>query len=115
MACRDVVALLTKEGARGLQKFVVIGSMRMMAGHAIFPHRRVLPNKRPAFFGVALVTGVVDRIRFHQHFGRRAVRVVTIDAGNFSFRQRHVRALVEFGTLLTVAGLAGFVDAWFFQ
>ena len=115
VAIGDVMALLAQKRTRGLQQLIVIRSVWIVASHAIFAHGRVFPDKRPALFGVTLIAGVVDRIRFQQRFRGRAVRIVAIDAGNFSFRQRHMRALVEFGALLLMAGLAGFVNARFFQ
>ena len=43
------------------------------------------------------------------------MRVMTIFAGHLAFRHRHVRFLLEFGTLLRVTGLASLGDAGFLQ
>ena len=86
MPCRDVVALLAEERTRRLQQLVVVRAMRMMAIHAVLAYGGVLPDERAAFFGVTLITGVIDRIGFQQRLGGRTVRIVAIDAGNFSFR-----------------------------
>ena len=99
---RQVVAFLTKVGARPHEQLFMVGTMRLMTVDAIFADGRVFPEERPPLFGVAGVADVVDGIGVQQGTGRRAVRVVAVDAGHLAFGQRHVRTLSEFGTLLLV-------------
>lgn len=83
----------------------------MVAVEAILPHRRVLPNKWPAFLRVAGVTDLVYGISAQQRIGRRSVRRVTVHAAHFALEQWHVRALAKLGPLLGVATEAGVTDA----
>src|SRR5215831_5641785 len=74
------MALGAQPRPRNLQQIFVHGAVRVMTGQAIFPHRRVLEQKWPALFGVALITSVVDRACDQQRFGSAAVRIMTIRA-----------------------------------
>src|SRR5690242_10460251 len=55
------VALLAEVGDRGLLQLLVVRAVRGVAVQAALAHRRVLPEKRPALFGVAGVALLVDR------------------------------------------------------
>lgn len=108
MAYRQVVALLTQIRTRPDEELVVVGAMRLMTIETAFPDRRVFPKERSPLFGVARVANVVDGVRVQQSAGRRAVRVMAVDARDLSFGQRHVRTPAELGALLLVTLVAGF-------
>ena len=81
-----------------------------MAVEAVLPDRRVLEQEGATLFGVAAITDFVDAVGLEQGICRRAVRVVTVHAGDLPFRQRHVRSHVELRALHLVTGKAGLVD-----
>ena len=60
--------------------------MRVVTGCAILGDRCVLPEIGPAHFGMALVTGLIDRLPDHQLIGRVAVRAVTAAAIHLALR-----------------------------
>ena len=107
MTYRQVVALLTQVRTRPDEELVVVGPVRLMTVQAALAHRRVFPEERSPLFGVTGVADLVDGIGIQQRPGRRAVRVVAVDAGHFAFGQRHVRAPAELGALLLVALVTG--------
>jgi hypothetical protein len=56
--------------------------MRFVTGHAILAGRRVLPEKRTPFFGMAGVTHIID-VKFHEHLvALPAMRIVTGSAAD---------------------------------
>ena len=61
---RQVVALLAKVGSCCDQQLVVIGAMDCVAVGAVLTHGCVLPQERPALFGVAGVAHDVGAFRF---------------------------------------------------
>ena len=111
MTYREVVALLAKVGTRPHEQLVMVGTMRLVTVDATLADRRVFPEERPPLFGVAGVADVVDGIGVQQGTGRRAVRVVAVDAGHLALWKRHVRTLAELRTLLLVTLEAGLGDA----
>ena len=111
VAHSEVVALLAEIRPRRDEQLVVVGPMRLMTAEATLTDRRVFPEERPAFFGMAGVADVVDRIGVQEGTRRRAMRVVTVHAGHLSLGQRHVRTPAELGALLRVALRAGLRDA----
>ena len=111
MSGRQVMTLLAKVRTCCHQKLVVIGAMHGMAVGAILAHRCVLPQKRPALFGMAGVANDIGTFRLQQWLGGAAMRIVAVDARHPAFRQWHVRSLVEFGALLRMAARTGIVDA----
>src|SRR5688572_11695625 len=110
MTDRQVVALLTKIGTRSHEQLVMVGTMRLVTGDATLANGCVFPQERSPLLGVAGVANVVDGIGVQQGSGRRAVRVVAVDAGHLAFGQRHVRTPAELGTLLLVTLEAGLGD-----
>ena len=90
-----VVALLAEPGHADFQQLRPGGAVRFVAAHAIFLHRRMFPQKRPAPLGVTLVTVFVDRA-FGQHFRIGAsVRIMAIGARDLPFPERHVRGALH--------------------
>lgn len=114
-AASSAVASRAQERTRLHKQFFVVRAVRCMAVQAIFAHRCVLPQEGAALLGVTGVAHLIDVIRLEQALVRRAVRIVAILAGHLAFRHRHVRFLLELGTLLLVTGLAGFGNAGFLQ
>src|SRR5512132_1488296 len=111
MSYRQVVSLLTEVGTRPYEQLVVVGAMRLMTVETTLTHGCVFPEERPPLFGVTGVADVVDRIPVQERAGRRAVRVVAVDAGDLPFGQRHVRPPAELRALLRVTLGAGFGNA----
>src|SRR4029453_10332740 len=102
MTYRQVVALLTQVRTRPDKELVMVGTVRLMTVQTALANRRVFPDKRPSLFGVTRVANFVDGIRVQESTGRRAVRVVAVDAGHLAFGQRHVRTPAKLGALLLV-------------
>src|SRR6188474_2626430 len=111
MTYRQVVALLTQVRTRPDQQLVVVGTMRLMTVETTLADGRVFPEERSPLFGVTRVTDLVHGIEVQQGAGRRAVRVVAVDARHFSFRQRHMRSPAKLGALLLVTLVTGLGDA----
>lgn len=105
-----VVALVAEKRSGRDEKPLVVRPVRVVAGKAVFDDRGVLPEKRPALFGVTLVTELIDAIGAQQRVGRRTVRRVTIAAGDLAFGQRHVGALSKLRALLGVTAETGLRD-----
>ena len=57
-----VVALVAEKRSGRNEKSLVVRPVRVVAREAVFDHRGVLPEKRPALFGVTLVTELIDAI-----------------------------------------------------
>src|SRR5262245_23473138 len=111
MAYRQVVALLTQVRARSDEQLVMVGTVRLMTVETTLADGRVFPEERSPLFGVTRVANFIDGIRVQKRAGRRAVRVVAVDAGHLAFGQRHVRTPAELGALLLVALVAGLGNA----
>ena len=79
-----VVALVAEKRSGRDEKPLVVRPVRVVAGKAVFDDRGVLPEKRPALFGVTLVTELIDAIGAKQRVRRRTVRRVTIAAGDLA-------------------------------
>ena len=87
---RRNVALLAETGHTGFQQLRARGTVRFMAVHAIFHHRRMLPQERTAPLRVTRVTILVDRALDQQLGIGTAMRVMAIGAGDLSFSKRHM-------------------------
>ncbi len=87
---RGHVTLLAEPRQRKLQHLLANSPVRLVAIHAVFGDRGMLPEKRSALLGVTAVTKVVRRVGREKRFGDRAVRVVARRASHLSFPQRHV-------------------------
>jgi hypothetical protein len=60
------MALLAQQMNASRQKLGIVRTMRLVTGHAILAGRRMLPEKRTTFFGMAGVTHIID-VKFHEH------------------------------------------------
>ena len=97
------VALVAEPRHAGLQQLRAGGTMRFMAVHAIFHHRRMLKQERATSFRMALVAGLVDRA-FDQQLGiGSSMRVMAIRTGDLSFSKRHVRRALHLSASLEMA------------
>ena len=103
------VTLLAQERQRRDEQLLVIRAVRLVAVQAALAHRRVLPQERAALLRVTAGAELIHVVAAQQRIGRRAVRVVTVDAGDLPLEQRHVRALAELGALRGVTAEAGLV------
>ena len=74
------VARLAQHGCPHGEQLGLVRAMRGVAGEAILFGRRVLPEKRPAFVGVAAIALVVDRVGGNQFLSLRPVDVVAARA-----------------------------------
>ena len=92
---RHIMALLAEPGRADLQQLRILGAVRVMARRAIFHHRRMLPQERPAPFRMTLVTGLIHRGFDQQLRIGSAVRIVAIRARHLSFSKRHVRRALQ--------------------
>ena len=59
----------------------MIGAVGLMAVKTTVTNRRMLPDEGASFFGVALITDLVDMILFEQRVIDRSMWIVAIDAG----------------------------------
>ena len=70
------MALLTRQTRTHRQELGITRSMRCVTVHTILANRGMIPEKRTPFFGMAGVTGIVNRVT-HQHLVRAAaMRIV---------------------------------------
>jgi hypothetical protein len=97
------VALLAEPGHPGLKKAGMDRAMGVVTVQAVFPYRRVLPEKRAALLGVALVTVFVDRVLGKQCRSGGAMGVVAVRAGHLPLPQGHVGGAQKLGSPLQVA------------
>ena len=104
------MTLLAEERYRRHQQRRLIRAVRRMTVQAVLAHWCVLEQERTALLRMALIAGLVYRVRFEQGRGERAVRIVAIDAGHLSFGQRHVRAAIELHPNIAVAVGAHLID-----
>ena len=94
MSRRDV-APLAEERQLAHQHPVVVRTVRVMARDTAFADRRMLPEVRTAFLGVATRAAFVHRRSHAEQLDiGRAVNVVTRRAGHAPFSYGHVRETV---------------------
>src|ERR1043166_4590093 len=99
-----LMALLAQHGLAHLEQVRRGRAVRVVAVGAVFLHRLVGADERPAFLHVAAVAGVVDGVAQHHDAPDRAVRVVAVGAGDQSFADRMARGAVDLDALHLVAG-----------
>jgi|SRR5215213_6601222 len=56
------VALLARQTGASSQKLGIVRTMRRVTVHAILADRRMIPEKRTPFFGMAGVTHIIDGV-----------------------------------------------------
>lgn len=98
------VALETEKGLPGFEQRRVDGTVRVMAVGAVLADIRMLIAKGAPLVGMALNTGLFDRVLAQGMIRRTAVRVVTVDAEGPTFYEW---VMARQGKL----GLGGFVAA----
>jgi hypothetical protein len=97
------MAPLAQERLPSHEHMIVVRAMRIMAIQTIFPDRRMLPDKRTAFVGMAGIAGRGDRFLL-EHLGRRsAMRVMAGRAVHFAFFDRHMGAALNLGDNVLMA------------
>ncbi len=101
-----IMAVPAELGNAHGQEFVMVAAVRHMARRAVFIDGGMGPHKRPALFGVALVTEFVYRLRLDQRRAEAAVVFVAIRALQFSFADGMVRDLIHLGPNALVAEIA---------
>ena len=74
------VAALTNLGTPKREQPLVIRSVRRVAGEAVLPNGRMLPQKWASFFLMAGITHFIDGIRVDQLLRRRSMRIVASGA-----------------------------------
>src|SRR3546814_12544252 len=84
------MALLTQPGPAIDQQVVVYRAVRLVADRAILSNRLMLPKERDALFGMASVTGLVERRRDHQPRAAAPARIVAHAAPGAAFQAREV-------------------------
>src|SRR3989338_5014315 len=89
------MATLTEPRHLGLQHSCVYRSMRLVAHHAVFAHRTMLPQHGSPLLGVTLITFFIDRICADQFIALGAVRVVTVGTGDLALRDGMPRTLMH--------------------
>ncbi len=77
----------------------MIGAVRRMAKGTVLGDRRMLPEVRAAFFGMTLVTGIVQCLTNQLRLGSRPMRAVTTSAIHFTFHKRMRKGFQRFAAL----------------
>jgi len=108
------VAFLAQHMNPSLHKLGIARTMRRVTIHAIFADRRMLPEKRTPFFGMAGVTHIIDGI-IHEHIvSLPAMRIVAGSAADLHVAKLGAKqvggALEECFSLLSVATETSFFD-----
>lgn len=105
------VALLAQHGSCRYQQFFMVGAMRAVTIQAIIPHRGMFKKKWPPLLGVALVTGLVDRVGLEHGASSAAMGIMTVYTGDFPLQQGHVGSATELGSLILMTGKTGLIDS----
>ena len=113
------VALLTQHMNARCQKLRIVRTVRRVTVQAIFAHRRMVPEKRPAFFRMAGVTHIIDGNLSEHPTRLAAMRIVAGGAPNFhvaKFRAKQMGGALEQSlSLLNVAPETDFFNRWCHQ
>ena len=107
------VTALAQPEYGGPEQLVMVGAVRGMAVVAILLHRGMLPEDRTPELGMALIAGIVDRIRHHHRRRLAAVRIMAARARHLSLFHGVGRSLVKMPLHLHVTRIAGFGDGGF--
>lgn len=75
---RTIVTFVTQEGGDRFQQRREVGTVRRMAIGAVFGHRLMFPEEGAAFFRMASVASLNDRIFLKQFGSGRAMGIVAI-------------------------------------
>ena len=91
------MALLAKPGFPYGQHARLIGAVGIMAVGAIFPDRLMFPQERTAFFGMTLVTDLVNGVFSQLMRAGGTMGIMTIGTDDLALHHRMMRAFVEVG------------------
>jgi hypothetical protein len=75
------MALLAQPGLSTDQQVRVVRTVSGVAVGAVFLYRRMLPQERPAFLSMAVITLFIDRVAIQVARSGRAVWLVAVCAG----------------------------------
>src|SRR3990172_8602458 len=89
----------------------MVGSMGTVTIKTIIAHRGMFKKKRPAFLGMALITGLVDGVGLEQGAGGAAMGIVTVRAGDLPLQQGHMGSTPELRSLVLMTHKAGLIDS----
>src|SRR3989304_2595924 len=103
------MTLLAEHGSCRNQQFFMVGSMRAVAIQAIIAHRGMFEKKRPAFLGMALITGLVHRVGLEQGAGGAAMGIMTVRARDLPLQQGHMGSASELRSLILMTHEAGLI------
>ena len=106
LAMVSAVTVLTQHRRPRFQERPDIRAVWRMAVGAVVDRRGVLPKEGPAFFGMAGIAGLVDRVLDQQRRPGRSMRVVTLGASDLAGEDRVGRDAVNLRPLRLVAGKA---------
>ena len=84
------------------------GAVGHVAAEAVLDHRRVFPQIRSSYLGVAFETFQVDVLSVHQFIRNRSVAVVAVGAFDFTVPNRMAGLEHQLGGDLPMAGSADF-------
>jgi hypothetical protein len=109
------VALLAQQMNARSQKLGIVRTMRRVTIQAIFADGRMVPEKRPPFFGMAGVTHIIDGM-IHEHLSTlTAMRIVAGRAADLRVAKLRAeqmgRALEQSFPLFRVAAETGFFNS----
>lgn len=102
------MTFLTKKGGTYSQQIGCCGSMRIMAKRTILLNRWMIANKRPAFFHVAGITGVIHTVLKHFTGASGAMRIMAIRANYLTFPDGVAGRPVNLCTLFFMTGKTDF-------
>lgn len=97
------MTLLAKKWGPPRQRSRVIGAVGLVTVRAVFGHRLVLPQMRPANFRVAFETTLVDRRTGKHGFVETSMGLMTVRAGHFAELHRVAIRTVDLCSLLDMA------------
>ncbi len=105
---RAFVTALAEEGRAHLEQRRLRGTVRLVTVAAVLRHRLMLPQERPAVFGMAARAGFIDGVLHQLRRRRRTMRRMTGGAGHLAFPQGMMRRLEQIGVLGLMTGGADF-------
>lgn len=102
------MTLLAKKGGAYSQQIGCCGSMRVMAKRAILLNRRMIADKRAAFFHMTDITGVIHAVSKHFAGASGTMRIMTIRTNNLTFANGMAGRPVDLCPLFFMTGKTDF-------